>query len=62
MSWVMGAVALAFAGMVVVGYCAVRVFGALRNLSGELDRARARLEPERAALQGELSRFAPARE
>jgi hypothetical protein len=60
--WVVAAVVVAFAGMVVIAFCAVRVFAALRRLGGELERASARLEPEYAALRTEVGGFAPAGE
>jgi hypothetical protein len=50
-------VGLASAGLAVLGACAIKVFLAVRALGRELDRTRARLEPERAALRGEVRRL-----
>lgn len=52
--WVMAAIGLAFCGLLVLAYCAFRVFGAVRRLAAELDRAHKRLEPKQAALREEL--------
>lgn len=52
----MVSVAVAFAGLVVLAYCAFRVFVAVRRLGGELERTRGRLEPRRQALRQELRR------
>ena len=50
MAWV----GLAFAGLVVLAACAVKVFLAVRDLGCELDRSWRRLAPERWALRDEL--------
>jgi len=50
----MASVALAFAGLLVVAYCGVKVFFAVQRLAGELERARRRLTPKQAALRDEL--------
>lgn len=48
---------LAFAGLVVLGACSVKVFVAVRGLGRELERTKRSLEPKQAALQNELSRL-----
>lgn len=50
----MASIGLAFCGLLVLAYCAFRVFGAVQRLSAELDRARKRLGPKQAALREEL--------
>jgi hypothetical protein len=55
-------VGLAFAGLVVLGACAVKVFLAVRGLGRELGRVRERLEPKRADLRREADRLDHARE
>jgi hypothetical protein len=50
-------VALAFAGLVVLGACAIKVSLAVRGLGRELRRTRARLEPEHVRLSREMSRL-----
>ncbi len=50
----MVSIAVAFAGLVVLAYCAFRVFVAVRRLGGELERTRGLLEPRRQALRQEL--------
>jgi hypothetical protein len=57
MAWVMVFLGLAFAGLAVLGACSVKVFVALRGLSRELERTRRSLEPQHAALKGELGRL-----
>lgn len=55
-------VGLAFAGLVVIGACAVRVFAAVRGLARELQHTRERLEPKRSALRTAAQRLERARE
>lgn len=50
MSWILAAVALAFAGLAVLGFLAFRVFLATRRLGREVERARLRLTSTREAL------------
>jgi hypothetical protein len=50
-------VGLAFAGLVVLSACAVKVWLSVRGLGRELRRTRARLEPKQAALAREMRRF-----
>jgi hypothetical protein len=50
-------VGLAFAGLVVLGGCAVKVGLAVRGLGRELRRTRARLESEQGALTAGLQRL-----
>ena len=57
MSWMMLYVALAFAGVVVLGGCAIKVSLAVRGLGRELRRTRERLEPEHAKLAREMRRL-----
>ena len=57
MSWVVASVALAVAGLLVIGYCAMRVFVAVRALAREVDRTRRKLAPRQAALRDELEVF-----
>jgi hypothetical protein len=57
MAWAMVFVGLAFAGLVVLGACSVKVFVALRALARELERTSRSLEPKQAALKSELSRL-----
>ncbi|MDP9867522.1 MULTISPECIES: hypothetical protein [Streptosporangium] len=45
MSWIFAAVALAFAGLVVLAFLGVRVLLAVRELGREVARTRRRLEP-----------------
>jgi threonine/homoserine/homoserine lactone efflux protein len=45
MSWIVAAVALAFAGLVVLGFLGVRVLRATTELGREVNRTRKRLEP-----------------
>jgi len=47
-------VALAFAGLVVIGACAFKVFLAVRALGCELERTRKRLEPKQVDLRREV--------
>lgn len=56
MGWLMIAVVLAVAGLLVLAVCAVRVALALRRLSREVRRTRAALEPKRAELRSELAK------
>jgi hypothetical protein len=49
-------VALAFAGLVVLGGCAIKVSLAVRGLGREVRRTRARLETEHARLTREMGR------
>jgi hypothetical protein len=51
MPWVMSFVALAFAGLVVLAFCAARLYLAVRGLGRELARTGRRLEPRRTALK-----------
>ncbi|GLW08171.1 hypothetical protein Misp01_33010 [Microtetraspora sp. NBRC 13810] len=46
MSWILAAVALAAAGLVVIAVFSVRVLVAARGLAGELAKTRARLAAE----------------
>jgi hypothetical protein len=55
-------VGLAFAGLVVIGACAVQVFLAVRGLGRELQRTGRRLEPKRSALRTADLRFDRGRE
>ncbi|TMR01924.1 hypothetical protein ETD83_13355 [Actinomadura soli] len=55
MTWSVIAVALGFAGLVVLFYCAFRVHLGVRRLGRELERTRRLLAPEHAALRAELS-------
>ncbi|WP_433238223.1 hypothetical protein ACQPYK_30400 [Streptosporangium sp. CA-135522] len=50
MSWIFAAVALAFTGVVVLGFLGVRVLLAIRELGREVDRTRERLEPAQLLL------------
>lgn len=50
-------VGLAFAGLVVLSVCAVKVGLAVRGLSRELRRTRARLQPEQEAFARALRRL-----
>jgi hypothetical protein len=50
-------VGLAFAGLLVIAYCAFRVFVAVQRLAREVDRTRRRLAPKQAALREELDVF-----
>jgi hypothetical protein len=50
----MASVGVAFAGLVVLSACAVKVFLALRDLGRELERTRRLLEPAQLALRSEL--------
>ena len=54
MFWVVSSVALAFAGLLVLAYCAFRVFQAVRVLATEIERARRLLGPRRSALKDEV--------
>jgi hypothetical protein len=54
--------ALAFAGLVVLAVCGVRVSLAVRELGRELQRTRERLEPKRSALLREAERLDRTRE
>jgi len=58
----MSFVGLAFAGLLVLGVCAVKVFVAVRGLGRELQHTRARLEPKRSALKTAAQRLERARE
>jgi hypothetical protein len=60
--WVMLFIGLAFAGLAVLGVCAVKVFLAVRELGRELQRTRERLEPKRSALLRAAERLDRARE
>jgi AmiR/NasT family two-component response regulator len=44
-------IGLSFAGLVVIGVCAVKVFAAVRDLGRELQHTRERLEPKRSTLR-----------
>jgi hypothetical protein len=57
--WFIG---LAFAGLVVIGLCAVRVAVAVRGLGRELRRTKERLEPKRSALRTASRRLERSRE
>jgi hypothetical protein len=52
--WVTLWVGLAFAGVVVLGFCAIKVFLAVQGLGRELERTRARLAPKQAKVAREL--------
>ncbi|MGH3389244.1 MAG: hypothetical protein ACRDOO_10245 [Actinomadura sp.] len=54
MGWVVASVGVAFAGLVVLSVCAVKVFLALRELGRELERTGRLLEPAQLALRSEL--------
>ncbi|WP_258572420.1 hypothetical protein [Actinomadura parmotrematis] len=54
MTWSGAAVALGFAGLAVLSYCAFKLGLAVRRLGRELDRTRRRLVPEQRALADEL--------
>jgi hypothetical protein len=58
----MSFIVLAFAGLVVIGACAVKVFVAVRGLGHELQHTRERLEPKRSALRTAAQRLERARE
>jgi hypothetical protein len=58
----MSFVGLAFAGLLVLGACAVKVFVAVRGLGRELQHTRERLEPKRSALKTAAQRLERARE
>lgn len=60
--WAQVFVGVAFAGLVVLAVCSVKVFRALRTLGRELERARRRIEPKQSALSGELRRLRDAQE
>ncbi|MFC9974457.1 hypothetical protein ACFVH6_26490 [Spirillospora sp. NPDC127200] len=47
-------VALSFAGLAVLAFCAFKVYLGVRRLARELDRTRRRLEPQHSALRDEL--------
>jgi threonine/homoserine/homoserine lactone efflux protein len=51
MSWIIAAVALAFAGLVVLGFLGVRVLRATAELGREVNRTRSRLEPAQTLLR-----------
>jgi hypothetical protein len=55
-------IGLAFAGLLVIAACAVKVFAAVRGLGRELRRTRERLEPKRSALSAAAQRLERARE
>jgi hypothetical protein len=55
-------IGLTFAGLVVIGVCAVKVFAAVRDLGRELHHTRERLEPKRSALRTAAHRLERARE
>ncbi|MEU9843808.1 hypothetical protein AB0C69_31885 [Actinomadura sp. NPDC048032] len=57
MAWVSVSVSLGFAGLAVLAWCAFKVWLGVRRFGRELERTRRRLEPERSALSGELSRL-----
>lgn len=54
-------VSLGSAGLAVLAFCAFKVWLGVRRFGRELERTRRRLEPEQAALRGELSRLEDAR-
>ncbi|GAA2272267.1 hypothetical protein GCM10010402_30600 [Actinomadura luteofluorescens] len=56
-AWVSVSVALGFAGLAVLAWCAFKVWLGVRRFGRELERTRRRLEPERSALRDELSRL-----
>lgn len=58
----MSFVGLAFAGLVVIAVCAVRLFFAVRAFGRELQRTARRLEPEHAAVKTAVRRLEEARE
>ncbi|MGJ6961767.1 hypothetical protein ACSDR0_07615 [Streptosporangium sp. G11] len=47
MSWIIAAISLAFAGLAVLAFLAVRVLRAAAELGREVDRTEGRLEPVR---------------
>jgi hypothetical protein len=53
----MSYVGLAFAGLIVLSACAIKVWLAVRGLGRELRRTRACLEPRQAALASEMGRL-----
>jgi hypothetical protein len=55
-------IGLTFAGLVVIGACAGKVFVAVRDLGRELQRTKERLEPKRSALQAAARRLELAQE
>ncbi|POM22208.1 hypothetical protein BTM25_56200 [Actinomadura rubteroloni] len=55
--WTGLAVALGFAGVAVLAYCAFRVYLGVRRFGRELERTRARLAPKHRELRGELHRL-----
>lgn len=62
MPWVTLWVGLAFAGVVVLGLCAIKVFVAVRGLGRELERTRTRLVAEQAKIARELEGLDRSRE
>lgn len=62
MSWVMLWVAIAFAGLVVLGVCAIKVHVAVRGFGRELARTRARLAPKQAEISRRLNDLNGSRE
>lgn len=57
MGWIIAAISLAFAGLALLGFLAVRVLRAAAELSREVDRTEGRLEPVRV-LFGERTAIA----
>ena len=55
-------VGLAFAGLVVIGACTVRLSAAVRDLGRELQQAKQRLAPKRSALLAAAERLERTRE
>ena len=53
-SWLYAWVGLTVAGLVVLAWCAVKLYFAVRALGRELERTWRRLTPERQALRDEL--------
>jgi hypothetical protein len=53
---------LAFAGLLILAVCAIKVFAAVRTLGREIERTRERLEPEHSALDEQVRRLDRARE
>lgn len=53
---------LAFAGLLILAVCAVKVFAAVRGLGREIERTTERLEPAHSALDEQVRRLDRARE
>jgi hypothetical protein len=61
-SWVMLSVGLAFAGLVVLAACAIKVFLAVRVLARQVERTWKGLEPRQATLRERLRDLGGVRE